>query len=396
MSAVWPRAAYILVALLARPQAVTAGGCTIQSCGGNSPEVFGNAIGALHVNGTKTRPGVVPGSLRTNKAACPDHATATTLRVRNGELFAIDAAGRERCSGQQLVGAEFEVWVAGKKRRLAISEVGAVETWELPPAKSESVTTYRLTDAMYGPSICPLRTATWMDPWQIEHLLGPPVAATCSGSKTCPDRSCGTCPPAPPRCDPAKTCQWTEETDHAIIVQGESYADEGDVKASGAQWFNITCPGNALAKMRLLGFDPMPKATSPLPPTTAAERVTTLKMLTARYDGKTSSTMQGQPLKWKRGAGTIEYYGDPPASRWGPIEAVWNPGGALCVSHLRRWMAPIKPGGTDADAAASEEARRSLLARTTRGAAIKVCTAITPPAPPIWTTITVDHVHKAP
>jgi hypothetical protein len=381
----------LVVVLVARPEAAPAGGCTIQSCGGNSPEVFGNPIGALKVVGTRAIDGLVPGSLRPSAVACPDHAVATTLRVRHGELVAVDAAGRERCSGHELVGAEFELWVKGTRRRLAISEVGAVETWQRPPARSEVVATYRLTDALYGPSICPLRTATWMDPWQIANLLGPPVVHVCPAAKGCPDCAC---PPASPRCDPARTCQWTEATDHAFIVQGEAYGEAGDVKAAGADWFNVACPGTALAKMRLLGFDPMPKPTSPLPPTTAPERVTTLKMLTARYDGVKSSTMEGQPLKWIRADGGIEYYGDP--ATWGPIEARWDPRGASCVSHLRRWMAPIKPGGTDAQAAASEEARRTMLARRPRGGTILACSPSPPATPPLWTTFTVDHVHAAP
>jgi hypothetical protein len=159
-----------------------------------------------------------------------------------------------------------------------------------------------------GDSICPRREA-WMESWQI----------------------------------PSKNTKieirnkWKEATDHLLIVQGETYRHDGSLDAAGSEWFNIACAGTSVAKMRLLGFDPMESATGGA----RAERQATLKMLTGRYLAgvdEPSYTSAGTPLLWKHRDGRA-FDGEPERSRvrTDVIEAYWGARGAVCVTDRRTW-----------------------------------------------------------
>jgi ADYC domain len=253
---------------------------------------------------------------------CPEGAR---LDVQDGS-FVGTLEGAVVCSGAAMLGMAFWIHVTcqpnvnppcrvGTSARalIRISESSQLDTWHLTGAMS--VPTYRLVwhtlalspglapEAREGASICPRREAA-MEPWQ--------------GVK------------------PSKASKaWTEATDHVLLVQGEHYGRDAAVTLSGRDWINLACVGGtALAKMRLLGYDPMNTAQS------KEERQSTLKMLTARYLGRKSYTRAGVPLMWKHRDATRQYYGEPEEGSWSEsrIEAIWDGDGAICVSDRRTWL----------------------------------------------------------
>ena len=259
------------------------------------------------------------------------------LGIENGRLVG-KLGGETRCTGEQMLGMSFAITVqkcVGDTPCVAsvrIAAQGSISTWNKPPA---DVPTYRLVwsklpdpwppgldgpQVHVGDSVCPRREA-WMEPWQ-------------QGNK-------------PPEPDP-----WHDATDHLIVVQGETYTRDAviDRAHSGARWFDVACVGTALAKMRLLGYDPM-RNTTQVDESLAGERQATLKMLTGRYRGETSYTSAGMPLMWEHRdhrelAGT-------PAGGWSRarLESYWNKDGATCLSHRRTWRQPdplsVPPGTLD-------------------------------------------------
>jgi hypothetical protein len=240
--------------------------------------------------------------------------------------------------------------------RIKINARNDVSTWEYLSARRTTVPTYELIDIQKGISMCPL-SEPWMESWQTGGLL---------------ERAN---PPGVPG------LRWHAGTDNAVIVQGETYtaAASVDTTRSSPDWFNIACAGSAIAKARLMGYDPM--ATN----STAGERQSTLKMLTAHYvrDNSRSWTATGTPLIWvsnRTVPGQPDYYGWPANLPSGPREAYWNAAGVTCISHLRLWRVATTLGS---EATAIAEIRRL--------AGVTAC-ASTVPTGTIWRTTTVNHV----
>lgn len=126
---------------------------------------------------------------------------------------------------------------------------------------------------------------------------------------------------------------------YAVLVNGERYDPyTKTVTATGAAgdgWFNIACNGTALAKMKLMGYDPELTDTAATQATTTAERAATLKMITGAYcPSGVSFTVSGQPLRWYNRDGTVEPAADAPAEA--SLEAIWTDTGALCLDVPRR------------------------------------------------------------
>lgn len=97
---------------------------------------------------------------------------------------------------------------------------------------------------------------------------------------------------------------------------------------------SLACRGHALAKMKLLQYDP----NSPSFSTTPSERLATLRMLTADYCGDgTSQTWVGTPLDWTDQLGHVLF---DPSSMSPVIEAEWSEDGALCLNTPRVGSAP--------------------------------------------------------
>lgn len=345
-----------------RPPFVTLPQCSVQGCGSNSPELTGSRfVDALNLDGIASANGVrfVPGSFR-----CGTSPAERKLDIRgSGELVGMEG-GAPVCRGDGLVGAQFRIeWSAPgvaptlRSATISISGVAKVSTWHREAASQEVLPTYQFQWKPPGEQafvpLCPTRTA-WMDGWQVGGLVN---------GRENPDGVVG--------------LPWREETDHALILHGETYnlASDADPERRGPRWFNIACAGAAFSKMRLLGHDPTAD------PESHGDRQATLKMLTARYKGATSHTKQGMPLKWVSARG-IQYYGDPEPSSVGPIEARWMSDGATCLDHLRTWRKNDAPGLPEAKVRVSFSSA-SMSHCVTGGSGTQGV---------VWTTYTVDHI----
>lgn len=399
--------------------------CEITGCGSNTPILFGTPIIALSLKGLPAENGVVLDPVLT-RVRPPSHSRAcqsgATLGVRRGRFIGQDRRGEcqdprgmtfklrvpVRCTTQLQPSNEFFPVGCSQPNPsvevlVRIEEEGRVKTWELPA--SHHVPTYRLVwhqlpsaDAFYARfglplearvdnSVCPERQS-WMEPWQ-------KVAR--GATDLSPEEH-----------------EWRTATDHLLVLQGESYRKHDaaiDRTRTGPDWINLACVGSSLAKMRLLGYDPMADTlpTSPL----ALERQATLKMLTARYQAPTSYTYAGVPLVWRHRSGR-QFAGEPDGRRWNPsvVESHWGPDGARCVSHRRTWSAPAGKSAAEAIARAMPEQadpERRLAAlqngaaaddyvgaeqRSLRGAGVGSCAPVDDAA--IWTTFPVDHAPHPP
>ena len=251
------------------------GGCPSAGCGQNSPDVDKSPIHGLNLDGI-ARAGVrlVPGSLRGGHCR---GRRAMSLGVVEGGFVGV-AAGTPVavCAGADLVGATFELELAGERVLIEIAARTSVATWE---RDATSLPAYLLRRA--GADRAPLCTTT----------------------------------------DP-----------RAILVSGELYdardATVAPVPVTERQrWFNVACLDSGLAKMRRLGLDPGVTDRASPRWSSADERQATLKMITARYCGARSYTADGTTIQWRRGG--------PPAAGPGPVEAVWGADGAICLSHPR-------------------------------------------------------------
>lgn len=310
--------------------AVTPETCPVSGCGSNTSMLLSTPILGMNLAGVPNSDGVslLPALVRATPPPlfvppdkrCPDGAK---LDVQDG-AFVGTLGGSVVCSDAAMLGMAFWIEVTCQhkvnpctkgtqaKALIRISESSQLDTWHVVGATV--VPTYRLVwetlelpqgaidGAREGASICPRREAA-MEKWQVVK--------------------------------PSQTSDaWKVATDHVLLVQGEHYRRDAAVEFAGRDWINLACVGGtALAKMRLLGYDPMNPAQS------GAERQSTLKMLTARYRGARSYTRPGVPLMWKH-RDAREYHGSPEASSWSEAlkEATWNGNGAQCVSHRRTWL----------------------------------------------------------
>lgn len=135
-------------------------------------------------------------------------------------------------------------------------------------------------------------------------------------------------------CTDANTLAGDEEG-WAVVITRERYSvDNITVVASGREahgWFNITCAGHALAKMKLLGYDPDPRANNPYS-STRNRRQATLKMIAGDYCGTgVSFTEDGTSVYWRNHAGWAT--NNPPMGS--PSEARWDLDGAVCLDAPR-------------------------------------------------------------
>jgi hypothetical protein len=112
----------------------------------------------------------------------------------------------------------------------------------------------------------------------------------------------------------------------STLIFGERYDFETkEVIAEQESWVNFACRGEALFKMKAMGYVP--------DETKAIHRQATLKMLTADYCGSGHSfTEDGTPLIMQNNEGTI---GKDAGELGGEVEALWNEYGALCLTTPR-------------------------------------------------------------
>jgi hypothetical protein len=306
------RAATIAVTLatLARADRADAA-CPTESCGANSPylNLLGTtvAIDELSLDGLASDEGV---RLDPTSLVAP-HCGGAPLRleIEAGRLIGVAPSG-ERCGGARLAGATFALTVGGAAvQTIEIADVGRTWAWDRQAQRwRNDLETYTLealpTGA--GADAQPVPLCRLDQPWLDEDNVDDPLVGNDLGQ-----RARG-----------------------AVLVIGETYdwATARVDQVAVPRWFNFACQGGALAKMRVLGYDPMAGDTTP------AQRQATLQMITARYRGDRSYTEQGTRIIW------VNRHGPPPRAPLGELEAIWADEGAVIVAAPRACAAD--PGGT--------------------------------------------------
>jgi hypothetical protein len=277
--------------------------CMPWNCGGNSP-IIGNEeydlANSAESNYLIAGMGADPSVPTIQRGTVSNPTDVSVLGVENGSFTA---------GGRAIRPGETGWWIqlrerAGPQRacNVRLAEVGEVEPWY----GQGKVPTYRLAVNPGGEGERALCRA--QVPWGEFR------------------RSDGKGPP------PAKT--WA-----ALLVAKERYKEGATIKenpASHVTWFNISCAGTALAKMRMMGLDPEAE------PTEAGrrDRNTAIKMLSASYCPEKSLatwTTPGVKLRLARcpAQGPCEIDLAPEQGQAGTAEAFWDDTGARCLSHTR-------------------------------------------------------------
>jgi len=258
--------------------------CPKWKCGFNAAEINGRSLQALNINGVANVDGVrIVGFVPPPLALLGNY----TLGFEHDELVATGAFG-SKLKGAQLVGGIILVQVQlGLVVPVTIAGHTTVPSWASGGA--------------------PIGAYTLVYP-EVSALLG--VKNVCSGSLLDPLAS------------------------DATILGGETYDEASKtVLANQSGWFTIACAGSAAAKMKLLGYGPQSKFPGTTAPASPAARQATLKMITADYCGTGESyTTNGTAVVWQNAEGTVN------SANWhtpGAVEAVWGPGGALCLDATR-------------------------------------------------------------
>lgn len=283
--------------------------CPIQSCGGNSPYVnllgTGVPIDELSLDGLTSDEGVRldPASLVAPRCG----GGRLRIELEAGKLVGVAPTG-DRCSGNRLVGATFEVTIGGAAlQTIVIADVGRTWAWDRQQQRwRNDLETYTLEALPMAGSLDtrPTPLCRVDQPW----LDADNVDDTAVGS------------------------DLGRHAHAAVLVIGETYdrATARVEQVASPRWFNFACQGSALAKMRMLGYDPTAGDTTP------GQRQATLQMITARYQGGRSYTEQGTPIIW------VNRHGPPPRAALGELEAVWSDEGAVYVSEPR--ACAVDPG----------------------------------------------------
>ena len=270
--------------------------CPIWQCGVNSAEVNELTVGELHMRAGENTGEINQWNAQMISFTAPDGSADYVLSFENGRLSATD--GATTLTGEDLVDSRILIRNAEDctETDLRIHQFGQATSWTDP-----SFTVDRYIFA-YDDGVAPIEV---------------PV---CKEALELPDEGA-----------------W------AVLVSGERYTwDEKTVLATGAQatgWFNIACHGNALYKMKLMGYDPQPTEDNPHV-TTPEQRQSAIKMVTGDYCGTgTSYTETGTPLRWVNTEGwseNVENFEVPFDPLNSQLEALWNEDGALCLDNLRR------------------------------------------------------------
>ena len=309
--------------------------CPKFGCGGdNSPIISGAYFHDLNRAGLPNDVGIRIAGFR------DQWGNPYALRVSHGRISGV--AGNVVISGQQLVGAQIVVTLAGARYSITIEEVITVPYWVASAAKLEA---YKLS--YYD----------WRTPLRIVPLCSNPQ------------------PESPDNLTMANGLAF-----YTLVFEGDRIDDLYKTVApdSTGQWFNLGCAGSAPAKMALTGhtyaaqFDKLV--------TTVAERQTILKMFTADYcnDG-TPYTVAGQPLTWADGNKWMQMLPDVTT-----LEARWTPDGAACVG-VPRAAVPNTPAAA-AFPTIKSAADITTLCKNTSGKDVPACDD---------TTLALDGFHLA-
>jgi hypothetical protein len=145
---------------------------------------------------------------------------------------------------------------------------------------------------------------------------------------------------------------WTDYKS-AIVFEGDFFDQRKTARVLKKQddgWFYLACDGTAAAKMHLLRhtsagtYASGPSQASDARETSLDQRTAMLKAITADYCGDGNSwTGDGTPLYWTDARGWFpsqvqaraELFTQVRSGAW-DVEAIWGPGGALCLNNPRR------------------------------------------------------------
>ncbi len=118
------------------------------------------------------------------------------------------------------------------------------------------------------------------------------------------------------------------------IVHGETYdAERKNIDQVGDQWITLACVDQAAYKVKRLGYGPNGNQGVGGKPATAAQRVATLKMVTADYCGTGQSfTVDHARVYFKNKANSLTF--DPIGGALS-VDAAWDENGALCFDAPR-------------------------------------------------------------
>jgi hypothetical protein len=238
--------------------------------------------------------------------------TAMSLRVRGDALIAIDTVTSTQFTGNQLVGGILKLasTATGEFFDVPITDVGQTNFWVGPMAPTPAYTfQFRIGKA---PSQFP-------DPTDRDGFT-----AVCAGKHL----------------DAESLLHHPVDQQVAVVFGRDRYnarTKTVTVNPNDECWFNIACAGSAVAKMHLLrhteaGSDATHTTTQP-------QRQAMLKTITDDICGTGHSfTQDGEDV----------YYRDlrawhPLPSVLGTTEAIWDPGGAVCLDEPRR----LKEDGPD-------------------------------------------------
>lgn len=343
--------------------------CPTTSCG-NSAKLGVEELGALATDGERdplTAFRLVVGSLVGGKGQC-ESRSSLSVGVEDGELVGFDPATKTLlCRGAELKGATFKVTDGEKTFEIVVRDRSGVESWERRP---RTLPAYDFATSVVDESGIT----------RVQDLCREGSSAAGSLSSVAVVKHGGA---------------WGGGATYALLVQGERYDHAARVSARDPKWFNIACAGTGIAKLRLMGFDPLYDGQAgPVPPgrvaSSVAQRQATLKMLTGRFCGDFPHTWEGVSINFSR-EGDGDIAGSP---RIGPIEALWDANGATCLSHWRG-ATPASGFNAESELAVVGMIREACGLKPCSGEAVSCTTPFRGKG--VWRTCTVDHVvHSQP
>ena len=292
--------------------------CPSWSCGANSAEVVGYP---LHLDGepndddyrltgfdTRNSAGTVTRYALDGARFASQDGQVAVLDVRDSRFVLLGPDGAAK------TGEPVSALLVGRGHRMSkkdfeipVIEVTSVQSWASAPGQEpRQIPAYLLEN----------------------HLPGS------TASKLCPSGKRWAEPGEAPAIAQVARLRWADRSHHAVLIKGERYDSDTVRVTPGQRWVTLACAGSALAKMKLMGYDPeTPRGDAFF--TTPEQRQATIKMITATYcevDGKSPQfTRDGTPLAWKNRAGWLE----PPWSLVRNVEARWNAEGATCLEEPR-------------------------------------------------------------
>jgi hypothetical protein len=324
--------------------------CPERNCGANSAVVNGSVLGAVPLGGDQpnTTGFLIEPTLYPRKGSA---APALGLDVRDGQIVGVDDKGEVVAMGDDLKDRWFRLIrrhpgtpeTRGKIRIVDVVRVRLMaERGEAPdPHHPETAAGYKLRYEPESGSSEVTELCRWVAPlWpnQVVKL----VERTATGIRKLP-RDLADKAKAAVRRDAAETLRKlgklprkVGETVRGVIpldkpvsvifaLRDEDYYESDGNILPKPGTITLACPGSALSKMKLMGYDPQDQVY----PTTLSQRQAVIKMLTSRYCGAFSFTGDGTPLYWEN---RNRWFSWRPA---GTVEALWNENGAICLKWPR-------------------------------------------------------------